>query len=753
MQLLFSRSDRIAVASGSRGVPRPLDLDNEKELEEAIELHKEGKIRIGSYTPTPGESKTVYLCFDLDGEDHDDTVALSDIETSAAQLVSAVKDDGPCYVEVSGSGNGVHVWVLFEPSPANAVRNYAHKALDSVKEGDKIEVFPKQSSLPEDGTGNMVWLPYWGGADEDCCKMFDPQTGEYVAPGKLERRPALSPIDTMVDIDLGIDEGSEVAEDSLAAQLEQANVEWDPPPFEQLPEILEHIPNEGSWERDYNEWFRVLAAIYHTYGSKAQELAYEWSVQSDKHEDSKFEKSWKSIAGREPGDHTVGPGTLIYLAQKHGYVQEKREPANGPQIKSGSHVELAEYLAHEIGEEDLVFDRGRYWHYDKGAWSKVSMDEMKRKIMDLDGRRFGVGTDEDGELKVVSVDLSSNAVSGIQRLIKSLVSEPGFFDEFENGVAFENGFLTLDGLEDHDRDHRCRNRVEKRFDPHATAPVWTNQIIGRLQPDQRRYLQEKVGACLFGLATRYQKATILLGPGEDGKSPVLEVVEALFEEDSVTSIPPQKWENEYDSADLSEAMVNLVAELPDAEILSAENVKGIITGDRTRGRVIRQDPFDYRPMAGHIFAGNQLPNSRDLTHGFWRRWMIVKFPGKIPKEEQVKGIAEQVVSNELVGVYAWAWEGAKRLVEQGDYTKPEGHESEMRYWERKSDSVRAWLYDCTTEIDDGGVPIDTCYQKYAFWCGGAGRHRLSRVRFERRIQDLVGVRDDGKLKLKIKDTA
>lgn len=58
-------------------------------------------------------------------------------------------------------------------------------------------------------------------------------------------------------------------------------------------------------------------------------------------------------------------------------------------------------------------------------------------------------------------------------------------------------------------------------------------------------LQEFFGASICGLAPRFQKCLVLHGPGGNGKSQVLAVLEGLLPPNTVVHIPPSRFEEEY----------------------------------------------------------------------------------------------------------------------------------------------------------------------------------------------------------------
>ena len=187
----FNRTDAIGYFVSDHPVPKPIDSD--AMLEEHLRLHVRGKCRVGSYAPGR-DQKTLWTCIDLDGgAEH--AHALVDPEGVAVAMQKGLGDNGvPSYLERSGGGCGYHLWIFHEV-PVNA--GYAKKvgiALSPktaplIRGGSAdpasnagIEVFPKQAKIAKDGYGNMVYLPFWGAAQNGGAQFY-----EVSAEGHLTR--------------------------------------------------------------------------------------------------------------------------------------------------------------------------------------------------------------------------------------------------------------------------------------------------------------------------------------------------------------------------------------------------------------------------------------------------------------------------------------------------------------------------------------------------------------------------------------
>jgi putative DNA primase/helicase len=333
------------------------------------------------------------------------------------------------------------------------------------------------------------------------------------------------------------------------------------------------------------------------------------------------------------------------------------------------------------------------------------------------------------------------------RLASDLVANPGFFAGAPPGIVFADAFVevTASGCmqRSHSADHRARFAYPFAFMPNVVPALFVGFLADVFRDDadasdKARLLQEYLGVSLLGIAARYQRALVLFGPGANGKSVLTAIAEASMPPGACCAIPPQDWANEYRLAMLAGKRLNVVAELPEADIMGAEAFKSVISGDPMTGRHIRQAPFTLRPVAGHIFAGNRLPGTNDQTHGFWRRFLVVSFNRTFALHEQTPKLAENLIATELPSIVSWCLEGAARVLAQGSYTIPASSAAAIEKWRKHADQVRAFIDEWTTTL-----PLDAemrawtkasdVYRAYRAWASENGHRPLASNTFGQRM--------------------
>lgn len=160
-------------------------VDGRRALTDAdLVAHAKKHKSIGCYFYKPGSDEVSAAVLDFD--DHEGNSTWEDMVEAGKHILAVLAKDqiSPSLLVRSRSGNGIHIWLLFDkPRLGKAVRDYLTSVLASCgyRVGNsgvihkEVELFPKQDSLKVGGLGNLIGLPFAGkGA------ALDPKTFEVV---------------------------------------------------------------------------------------------------------------------------------------------------------------------------------------------------------------------------------------------------------------------------------------------------------------------------------------------------------------------------------------------------------------------------------------------------------------------------------------------------------------------------------------------------------------------------------------------
>lgn len=443
-------------------------------------------------------------------------------------------------------------------------------------------------------------------------------------------------------------------------------------------------------------------------------------------------------------------------APRHEPTQSSETSTPSPQVDLwvGDHVEVASMLAQELTEEygvAPVFDLGSLWVYEErlGAWIRLRREELSQRVQSYSGKAVA-GPKGPKPLRLKHSDVVGVILTAYEKLYTR-----DFFDDAPAGIAFENGFLVAGAggvkLLPHSPKNRATMTLDFSYEPTATAPRFRQFLrdifLGDADQDEKiALLQEHAGACLLGIAAKYQIAIVLFGPGGNGKSTYIDIMTKMFPKEWRASIAPHAWGHEYNRSLLPGIRLNAVNELPDRELMASEMIKAIISGDEIQARVIREQPFTFRPIAGQLFATNDLPPVTDQSHGLWRRFALIANDRMFKESEMVRDLAKSIAGEEQSGIINWMLEGAQRLIQRGHYTIPSSSESIKLAWKRAADSVASFLDDemeiIRTEPNGltpeqlGYTQASKAYTLYSLYCRGNGFKAVSSRKFSERLKSL-----------------
>ncbi|WP_176314737.1 phage/plasmid primase, P4 family [Burkholderia vietnamiensis] len=152
----------------------------------------------------------------------------------------------------------------------------------------------------------------------------------------------------------------------------------------------------------------------------------------------------------------------------------------------------------------------------------------------------------------------------------------------------------------------------------------------------------------------------LFGPGANGKSALLEVMQDMLGEENSSSMMLSEMSNEFYRYELYGKLANFAGEHPAGARLNDGFIKSVVAGDSITANRKGRSPIQFRPTVRIIAAMNELPTLKDISHGFFRRLIVLTLNRTFTKKEQNHNLSAEL-RGERAGVLAWAVQGLLRL--------------------------------------------------------------------------------------------
>jgi len=252
-------------------------------------------------------------------------------------------------------------------------------------------------------------------------------------------------------------------------------------------------------------------------------------------------------------------------------------------------------------------------------------------------------------------------------------------------------------------------------------------------------LFEVIGYTTIAYDYPLHKAIMLVGEGSSGKSSYLRLVTEILGPWNVSSIPLQAFTS-LDYRFLWGSIINkpgnIFPDLPqkplrDTGIFKALTGEDYIFIDR-KGK----EPVRYRNYAKMIFAANQLPQVSDLTHAFYRRWLIIRFTGRF--QEDPTWYSRVVTMEFRDRALTVGLEAMREVLERRAFT---GRSSEVKeFWLRETDQVYNFIRTLeeprlAKRDPNGRVEARWFYELYTRWAEREGLEVLAKKNFTEQLAE------------------
>lgn len=308
-------------------------------------------------------------------------------------------------------------------------------------------------------------------------------------------------------------------------------------------------------------------------------------------------------------------------------------------------------------------------------------------------------------------------------------------------IAFKNGILdiTTDSLLDFTPDIIVTNKIPYNYNPEAKSEI-IDKTLDKLackNKSVRMLLEECAGYMLFR-KSELGKAFILLGDHENGKSTFLQVCQQMLGDENVSSLEMQEIGEKFNTAMLAGKLANIGDDISD-DFMRGRDIslfKKVVTGNRIKGELKGQQPFEFEPYAKLIFSANSIPRTKDMTGAVLRRLIIIPFRATFSKNDPdydpwIKyKLCEPAALEYMLylGVQA-----LKRVIINKQFTDCEIVEQELRDYELENNPVLSFVDD----LGEGrieGCSVKDLYAKYSTYCQSNNYKALTPIQFGKLIR-------------------
>ncbi|MDO3409704.1 phage/plasmid primase, P4 family [Saccharibacillus sp. CPCC 101409] len=532
---------------------------------------------------------------------------------------------------------------------------------------------------------------------------------------------------------------------------------------EQCPVFDEDFANQqedGLWEERWHQWTSLLVKSGHP------EAALEFSKASKKHDERSEERiaalqseenrgttrcttfgcnkqqiskcHRRSIRRNENDEITNSPGKFVAISQ-HPSHQNKSipnltavgfsfDPNTGQPKKLNANI----FSKHVVEARlDLIYVHSdRFYLYKDGIWKLLTENALRRIVRNILHEyvpNFWTSGVEEQYMQALTLDTPS---------VEQIDTKRQF-------INLENGMLDLDSfkLVPHDKSFYSTVRIPLAYDAEAECPQFMRFLNQIFENDSERIqlVQEMFGYCLTSDVIA-QKAFILFGKGANGKSVLADILETIIGPANTCALTLSDLENSFSRSELVDKQLILSTENEtDSKGINTQFLKSITSGDAIRAEPKHKQGFMYRPFCKVVLGMNNLPNSRDKSHAFMRRLIIIPFNRTFDTNEADVHLTKKL-KKELCGIFNFALEGLRTLQKKDfKFIQPEASNQILKTYEEEINPLTLFV----EETIEKGTMEDRVSNKnleraYKNWCDeNSISHPLSNQRLARAVRETL----------------
>ena len=455
---------------------------------------------------------------------------------------------------------------------------------------------------------------------------------------------------------------------------------------------IEMVPDSDGWRRDKER--DVLAGFY--------------ALAMDRKEYG------ASVVFVELPDGIPKRGLDDFLAQIPAFAREtfrgcKRHALDDPRFKplaawhqkwarrqrDGGDQGLTKTLADEILRTDhFAKDAGgQLYTFEGGCYRSNGEERIARQVKRL------------LELNGDTARWSSHRAREVSEYLR--VDAPALWERPPSNVMnVTNGLLDVATgmLSPHSAVHLSPVQLPVAFDPAATCPLWESFTARVLPGDCLALAFEIIASAMRGDVSD-QKAALAVGPGDNGKSTFLDAVIRFLGRENVSNLALQRLEaDKFAVVRLLGKLANVCADLPSDHLVGTSTFKALTGGDRLTAERKFQGSFEFSPFARLLFSTNHYPTSKDASHAFFRRWLVIPFDAVLDPREKIHNLVAQLTApSELSGVLNRALAALPGMIQRGGFTQSESTQASLMEFREMTDPLAAWLDRFTVLSSDGMV--------------------------------------------------
>lgn len=325
-----------------------------------------------------------------------------------------------------------------------------------------------------------------------------------------------------------------------------------------------------------------------------------------------------------------------------------------------------------------------------------------------------IGTQVDLRLQNETSSRRRNNVKEIIANKEQIKIEKEDFKTPEGLIPFQNG--VYDVYEGKLKQHKPEYNFDYLYNVEYRPELENKDVekfIQSIMPNSQANQEKLKDDAAFSIATwkMVQKVPIYYGQGANGKTQWVKIKRKIVGEDAYHKSSARKLQQDrFEMASIVDKQLAYFDEFED--VTNPGELKTLVGDDYQNVREMRKESYTTETTVYPVFAANELPNPKEESDGFYRRWEIIDFKQKFtekqddgnPDRMKKKQLEEKFMSQQALDSFATTIaHRLEDLVDNPSFTEEQSSNETRRVWKKKGDAVFQFIDKYLTQ---GDLPDD-----------------------------------------------
>lgn len=229
-------------------------------------------------------------------------------------------------------------------------------------------------------------------------------------------------------------------------------------------------------------------------------------------------------------------------------------------------------------------------------------------------------------------------------------------------------------------------------------------------------LKELAGYCFYRNMP-FQNFFILVGKGSNGKSVYLNMLTKMIGKDNTSNRSLQELgEGGFSLASLYGKNANITNELPKRALTDAGIIKQLTGGDIIEANQKFKDSIRFVNHGKLISACNEVPETPDMSNGFFRRAIIINFPNNFEGRED-RNLLEKLSENKyLFDFFKKSINAFQMALNDNELIRKESAEEKREKYLVYSNSAISFCHSHLEYDPENYIETDEIFDRYLKFC-------------------------------------